>query len=550
MASTGDPAVTVVVPVYSPGPYIRPLLDSLDAQRPPTGGFEAVFVDDGSTDATADLLESWGKTRSWASVVRIPNSGWPSRPRNTGIDRARGEFVFFVDDDDRLAPDALSRMVALARDAGADVVVGRMAGVGRRVPVRLFAATVADAHPPETPLQDSMTVHALFRASFLRDIGLRFDESLPRLEDHLFVVTAYTSAARVAVLADADVYVHAARNDGANAGHRPYAAHEYYRALERAVDVVAVRPPGPERDAYLGRWTRRELVDRLRSDAVRSLPEETRDTFFREVQRLLRERIPIDVLRLLAPEQRWPAALAREGTAGEFWRAERLIRTTTRSALAGRTGTAALAQTVSASTLARAVEVLGADEPLPGGRAAASRTTALSRAVRESGFHTLARLDTAQRRVVVWGRSPTRLLRDAGTGAAYAAALAAVVLAAAGTASVVAFAMASCSVVVTAWLASRSLSGRGTAIRQSLALAPAAIEAVRYADPAAGVAVSLAAAAVVTGYALDRRWRRRDARAYPAVVGGPLARVGWIGLVATGVAVAVVTANAAALLAG
>ena len=103
------PAVSVVVAVYNPGPYLRPLLHALDRQQPPTDGFEAVLVDDGSTDGSGELLERWARTRAWAVVVRQPNSGWPSRPRNAGIDRARGEFVLFVDHDDWIADDALAR---------------------------------------------------------------------------------------------------------------------------------------------------------------------------------------------------------------------------------------------------------------------------------------------------------------------------------------------------------------------------------------------------------------------------------------------------------
>lgn len=182
-----SPAVSIVVPVYAPGPYIRPLLDSLDAQEPPEGGFEAVFADDGSPDASADLLEAWARPRPWARVIRLPHSGWPSRPRNVGIAEARGEYVFFVDHDDRLADDALQRMTAFASAHGPDVVVGRMAGLGRHVPSRLFAHTVVDARAPETPLQASMTVHAMFRAAFLSEHGIRFDDTLTRLEDHVFM---------------------------------------------------------------------------------------------------------------------------------------------------------------------------------------------------------------------------------------------------------------------------------------------------------------------------------------------------------------------------
>jgi len=117
---TDRPAVSVVVPVFSPGPYLRPLLDCLDRQITPEDGFEALFVDDGSTDTTPDLLKRWSAPRPWAHVIPLARSGWPSRPRNVGLERARGEFVFFVDHDDWLAHDALARMTAFARAHGSD----------------------------------------------------------------------------------------------------------------------------------------------------------------------------------------------------------------------------------------------------------------------------------------------------------------------------------------------------------------------------------------------------------------------------------------------
>src|SRR5690606_1077481 len=111
-------------------------------------------------------------------------SGWPGRPRNIGIDAARGEFVHFVDDDDRLSPEALERTYARAVETGADIVIGRMAGHGRRVPKALFETplTAADLRS-DTSLLNSMTVHKLFRRGFLQEHGLRFEEGPVRLED-------------------------------------------------------------------------------------------------------------------------------------------------------------------------------------------------------------------------------------------------------------------------------------------------------------------------------------------------------------------------------
>ncbi len=492
------PAVSVVVPLFCTGPYIRPLLDCLDRQEPPHGGFEALLIDDGSTDGTDELVERWASRRAWADLMRLPPSGWPSRPRNAGIERAHGEFVFFVDHDDWLTLDALRRMTDFAREHQSDVVIGWMTGFGRRVPVRLFTRTVADARPPATPLQDSMTVHAMFRRRFLLDEGIRFDESLRRLEDHLFMATAYTRAHRISVLADAPVYVHAVREDGENAGYRPYRAEEYYSALGRAIGVVRDSAlPDRERHAYLSRWMRIEMLDRLRSEAVRSLPTDERGAFVGEVQRLLRD-MPADAIRALPASYRERAVDVRTATPDDVLR-------------------------LTAAAMA----------PPDAGRSRArrARIASFAHAARARLVDALPRAHPrVQRRLVAWARNAVTLARDTAAAAGVVAALVAAVVVL--VAPVVSVALVAASALLRAWLAIRSLGPWATAVHQLLALVPASVAAVAHASVWAGIACGATAALVALAVVADRRGRRRDVRSFPARHGGPFARVGRIGLVA------------------
>ncbi len=124
--------VSVIVPVYNPGSDIDDLLDSLLGQTMPAGELELIFVDDGSTDATPARLDELAAAHRHVRVQHIPNSGWPGKPRNLGIDMAQGEYVFFADNDDWLEADAIERLYATAVQDRADIVIGKVVGHGKQ----------------------------------------------------------------------------------------------------------------------------------------------------------------------------------------------------------------------------------------------------------------------------------------------------------------------------------------------------------------------------------------------------------------------------------
>lgn len=105
--------VSLVVPVYNAAADLPVLLHDLAAQG--LADMEFVLVDDGSTDATPELLRAFAARDSRARVLSQANGG-PSRARNAGIAAARGEVIVFADADDRLAP-ALGECVADAMHA-------------------------------------------------------------------------------------------------------------------------------------------------------------------------------------------------------------------------------------------------------------------------------------------------------------------------------------------------------------------------------------------------------------------------------------------------
>ncbi len=103
------PRVTVVVPCYNAAPFLRATLESVLCQS--LAPCEVLVIDDGSTDQSAAIAESFGPP---VRVVSQKNQG-ESIARNRGIDEARGDWIAFLDADDLWRPDKLARQLAAAR---------------------------------------------------------------------------------------------------------------------------------------------------------------------------------------------------------------------------------------------------------------------------------------------------------------------------------------------------------------------------------------------------------------------------------------------------
>ncbi len=302
--------VSVIIPVYNPGIYIEDCISSLQRQSLPPDEFEVIFVDDGSTDETPARLDALAAEDPRMKVIHQENSGWSGKPRNVGIEASRGEFVMFVDNDDYLGDEALERMYEYGVANGADVVVGKMAGKGRGVPVELFRRNHPRATVENAPLIDSLTPHKMFRRAFLDRIGLRFPEGRRRLEDHVFIAEAYLRAENVSVLSDYVCYYHLRRDDGSNAGFERFDPVGYFRNLREALDVVErYTEPGPVRDRLFRRWLRVEMVERLRSRRLLNLPDDYRRELFAEIHEVVVERFGPGVAAGLQPTQQVVAAL-------------------------------------------------------------------------------------------------------------------------------------------------------------------------------------------------------------------------------------------------
>ncbi len=114
------PTFSIVVPLYNASDYVSEALRSIAQQVFPD--FEVIIVDDGSTDGSGAIAEKFCQTDRRFKYVRQERAG-PSAARNVGIERACGTYLYFLDSDDRIAPDALQTCDAQFRAVDVDVVL-------------------------------------------------------------------------------------------------------------------------------------------------------------------------------------------------------------------------------------------------------------------------------------------------------------------------------------------------------------------------------------------------------------------------------------------
>lgn len=121
--------VSVIIPCYNSAPYLGTCMDSVLAQHYPD--IEIVCVDDGSTDDTPQLLAEYARSYSAVTVVSLPANGGLFAARIAGAQRSTGDYIAFVDSDDRISSDWIGALIGEADRSGADLVFGDMRKTGR-----------------------------------------------------------------------------------------------------------------------------------------------------------------------------------------------------------------------------------------------------------------------------------------------------------------------------------------------------------------------------------------------------------------------------------
>ena len=187
------PTVSIIVPVYNAEKTIGRCVDSILSQQ--YTDFELLLVDDGSTDSSGAICDSYTLADSRVQVIHKENTG-VSDTRNIGISRAAGVYLQFLDSDDWITPDATKLLVETARDHDCDLVISdfyRVVGerVSRKGDIdedRVLTREEYAAHMMEQPADFYYGVlwNKLYRRDIVESHRLRMDPELSWCEDFMF----------------------------------------------------------------------------------------------------------------------------------------------------------------------------------------------------------------------------------------------------------------------------------------------------------------------------------------------------------------------------
>lgn len=200
--------ISVIVPIFNSEKYVNRCIDSILNQT--YENLEVLLIDDGSSDGSLKICESWAEKDKRVKIIKEKNQG-VSHARNVGIKNATGDYVAFVDNDDWLRPEMYETLVALAEKEKADVAVCKFINVDEKYNRVNIKESNLTAENFKNPIYFFLNNHTknnhkkivgccnrlLIKKNLLNEVS--FDTNLKFGENVLFVLNLITKAKKIAV---------------------------------------------------------------------------------------------------------------------------------------------------------------------------------------------------------------------------------------------------------------------------------------------------------------------------------------------------------------
>ena len=236
------PSVSVIIPAYNAEDYIDQCLDSVEKQS--LTDIEIIVVDDGSSDSTVEHVESHCVLDPRIRLFKQSNQ-FAGVARNKGISVAKGDYLYFLDADDWIEPNALEVLTSLATDSSVDIVVARSEGFDNQNGSTWLIDYALNGIPFGTVLHvEDYADHLfqsfmgwpwdkLYKTSFVASNSLSF-QPLRTTNDALFVFSSLAFAGSV-YCCDQILFHHRSNNAKSLEGSRDLSWHCAIEAMD-AID--------------------------------------------------------------------------------------------------------------------------------------------------------------------------------------------------------------------------------------------------------------------------------------------------------------------------
>ena len=267
-----DYKISIIIPIYNTEAYLPRCIDSILSQS--FTDYELILINDGSIDNSGSICDKYAQQDNRIKVFHQKNGGLSSA-RNTGLDHAQGEWIYFVDSDDELKPDGLQTLVnCISEDV--DMVMGGYEQYnldGNLIETEKNHETLTLSRRdsllvlfPDHSIQYSYLGYVwirLFRNRIIQDHGLRFDTSIRIKEDTLFVTQYLCKSNGKTRFTTTPVYKYIAQASSEMNSLMIKYNPKYVSSFDALVKMYSAIRQLPELDRQLSKAAKHDIVQRV-----------------------------------------------------------------------------------------------------------------------------------------------------------------------------------------------------------------------------------------------------------------------------------------------
>lgn len=219
------PKFSIIIPVYNVEKYIKKCIDSVINQE--YQDFEIILVNDGSKDKSGEICNEYEKIDNRVTVIHEKNSG-VSTARNIGINNANGTYIIFLDSDDSLKEEALTKLNNIIEEnRNIDCILFNM---DNRLQNKIYKEDELTQLIIKLIITEKINPpwNKIYKRSIIKEKNILFDNNIQIGEDLLFSITYFSYAKDVYVLNE-ELYNYTIDND--NSLTRKYKENKYNQLM-------------------------------------------------------------------------------------------------------------------------------------------------------------------------------------------------------------------------------------------------------------------------------------------------------------------------------